>query len=53
MKSSFIYDIKTIKEIITKNYDKIMSCLDKGNIPKLLDGTRLIDINKIFETKYV
>ena len=45
-------DYKRIQELMTKNFDKIKDCLIKGNIPKMPDGTRLVDLNNIYKEKY-
>ena len=52
MISAFTYDVNEIKKILMQNFDKILNCIDINNIPKLPDGTSLIDINKFFEIKY-
>ncbi len=41
-----------IRELLTNNYDSIKNCLEKGNIPKLPDGTNIINMNKVYSDKY-
>ena len=44
-------DYKKLQEIFTKHFEQISDCL-AGNIPKMPDGTSVIDINTIFKNKY-
>ena len=43
---------KKIKDLLTNNLDKIIVCIDFKNIPKFPDGTSILDLNRIFGTKY-
>ena len=45
-------DYKKFKETMTKNFDIIKECLIKSNVPKLPDGTSVVDLNNIFKEKY-
>ena len=41
-----------LQELFTKYYDKIKDCFAPGNLPKLPDGTTIVDLNTIFKDKY-
>ena len=45
-------DYKKLRETFTKYFDKISDCLVGGYIPKLPDGSRLINLDEILKTKY-
>ena len=44
-------DYKRLQELFTQNFDKISDCLG-GTIPKMPDGTSVVDINSVFKEKY-
>ena len=44
-------DYKKFQELFTKNFEKLASCL-VGNVPKMPDGTSVVDLNSIFKEKY-
>ena len=44
-------DYKKLQELFTKNFDKLAGCLG-GSIPKMPDGTSVVDLNSIFKEKY-
>ena len=43
---------KKIQDLLTNNLDKIIMCIDFKNIPKFPDGTSILDLDRIFGTKY-
>ena len=45
-------DYKKIQELLTKNFDKIQDCITRGYIPRMPDGTRMVDLNTVFKDKY-
>ena len=45
-------DYKKIQEVFTKFYDKIKDCMKGGYIPKLGDGSSLIDLDVILKDKF-
>ena len=45
-------DKQTMIDFFTKNYKLIQVCLSNRKIPKLPDGTHLIDLNTIFAAKF-
>ena len=45
-------DYKKMQETFTKYYDKISDCFKGGYIPKLGDGTSLINLDVLLKSKY-
>ena len=43
---------KKVEDLLTNNLDKIIVCIDFKNIPKFPDGTSLLNLDRIFGTKY-
>ena len=43
---------KKVQDLLTNNLDKIIICIDFQNIPKFPDGTSILDLDRIFGTKY-
>ncbi len=43
---------KKVQDLLTNNLDKIIMCIDFQNIPKFPDGTSILDLDRIFGTKY-
>ena len=41
-----------IQESLTNHYEKFISCIEKGVIPKFPDGTSVLNLNKIYGMKY-
>ena len=52
LKTYSLDDKQTIIDFFTKNYKLIQVCLADRKLPKLPDGTRLIDLNTVFSTKF-
>ena len=43
---------KKAEDLLTNNLDKIIQCIDFKNIPTFPDGTTILDLDRIYGTKY-
>ena len=41
-----------LQELFTKYYEKIKDCFPPGNLPKMPDGSNIVNLNTIFKDKY-
>ena len=51
LKTYSLDDKQTLIDFFTKNYRLIQVCLADRKLPRLPDGSRLVDLNTIFSTK--